>query len=85
MYNPASYQAGIRIEEESNMAEVMIEDIKKVSFKEGDVVVLTTPHNLTNEQADYIRSQLMSDMPQGVKGILLEGGITMSVLTREEN
>lgn len=62
----------------------VIASIKKTSFKKGDILVLTTEINLTRAQASRIREDVSRGLPEGVKTILLKGGLQLSVLTKEE-
>ena len=68
------------------MAEVLegIEEIKKVSFKAGDVVVLISEQNLTDNRVVRIRKQMKEGLPPGVKTVLLEGGLSIQILSKEE-
>lgn len=62
----------------------VIDSIKKTSFKKGDVLVLTTEANLSMAQASRIREDISRSIPEGVKTVLLEGGLQLSVLSKGE-
>jgi hypothetical protein len=62
----------------------VIESIKKTSFEKGDVLFITTEANLTMQQIATLREDINRSLPEGVKPVLLEGGLQLSVLTKGE-
>jgi len=44
--------------------------------KAGDSVVITCPHRLDKKQIEHIRSYAEGALPEGVKVLVLDGGLT---------
>ena len=65
------------------MAE-MIESIRKVTFDKNDTLVLTCEQHLLDEQYNRIIKVTKENLPEGTKVMLLEGGLSLSVLTQQE-
>lgn len=65
----------------ASSAEGFRETIEMVSVKPGDVVILTTHERLSTEQIDRLMSGIRNVLPDGVKALLLDGGVKMAVLT----
>lgn len=61
----------------------LIESIKKTSFKEGDVVILKTEYNLSDNHYSRLRDEMERGLPKGVKTVILEGGLDIEILTKE--
>ena len=66
------------------MAEVTIEDIKKVSFKKGDVMVIKAPLILNDNQYNEIIQRCAKILPKGVSLLILDNGKEITILGKEE-
>ncbi len=66
------------------MAEVKIEDIKKVSFKEGDILFLRCKEPLTDMQYARLLEGVKEMLPEGVKVLLCEGIEEIGIITPED-
>lgn len=58
--------------------------IAKLAFKPGDVLVLKIDSHLTMEAKKYLQSVFEPRLPAGVKMMVLERGMDLSVLTQAE-
>ncbi len=61
-----------------------IASMKKCSFKKGDVIVLTCERPITISTAERIAENVKRELPAGVKVLLLESGLELSVLSQED-
>lgn len=57
---------------------IEIEDLKKVSLKPGEIVVLTYPKLLRSEQREFIANSFAKAFPDN-KILVLDGGMSMEV------
>ena len=55
--------------------------IGKVECKPGDVLVVSTERTLSDVQVHHIRGQLDAVMPDGVRALVMHGGLKLNVLT----
>ncbi|MBK5204346.1 MAG: hypothetical protein JJD98_02745 [Polaromonas sp.] len=61
-------------------AEGFRETIEMVSVKLGDVVILTMNGHLSTDQRERLMSCVNDVLPDGVKALVLDGGVKMAVL-----
>jgi hypothetical protein len=52
-------------------------ELEVLRLRPGDRLVLRVPHQVTAEHAVHIRDALRDALPDGVKAIVLEPGITL--------
>jgi len=62
---------------------IEIGDIARLTLREGDMLVLQAKSSLTPEQAERLRTFAESEL-SGIKVLVLEQGLTMTHLRREE-
>ena len=62
----------------------IIEDIKKCSFKDGDIVCITLRKSLPFTRRKELHDALNSVLPEKVKHLILDPGMGIAVLTEEE-
>ena len=67
------------------MAELQIEDIRKVSFKKGDVLVVKAPITFSDNQYAKIVADCRKVLPEGVGLLILDNGKDIAVLEKEED
>lgn len=48
----------------------------------GDTLVITSPRLLTSEQRANIRAAVESGIPDGVRVLIVDGGLTVSAITQ---
>lgn len=67
------------------MAEVTIgiQDVQKASFKEGDVMVIKAPINLSDNEYHSIIQRCALLLPKGVGLLILDNGKDIAVLEKE--
>lgn len=59
-------------------------EIAKLQLKPGDVLVVKTDRPMSNEATDRTRKHLAGLLPQGVTTMIIDRGVNLSVLTRDE-
>lgn len=55
-----------------------------LKLRAGDTVVLSVPRILSREQAERIRTHAEPHLPEGVKVLVLDAGVTLEVLRHEQ-
>jgi hypothetical protein len=58
--------------------------IAKLEVKPGDVLVVKVDDHITRDRALIIQHKLQTRLPKGVKALVLDKGIDLSVLTFDE-
>jgi hypothetical protein len=60
--------------------------VERLSLRPGDRLVLTVPHPLDQAEFDSLWSAVATwGMPEGVKVIILDSGMSLQVLAREDS
>ncbi len=67
------------------MSEAIIEEIRKVNFKKGDVLFMRTREHMTDNQYSRIREGVEKILPEGVQVLLCEGIDEIGVIRKEES
>lgn len=59
-------------------------EIAKLSLKPGDTLAVMTDATLHNEQREHMLEYLKRVLPVGVKAMVLDSGMKLQVLTKNE-
>lgn len=59
-------------------------EVKRLRLQPGDVLVMKAGCRLTDEMCDRLRKAAEDLMPPGVKMMVIDRGLSLSVLTAEE-
>lgn len=59
-------------------------EIAKLRLQYGDVLVVKTDRPMSNEATERTRKHLAGLLPQGVKTMIIDKGVNLSVLTKTE-
>lgn len=65
------------------MKELNIAEVKKTSFKKGDVLVVKSPDLLTNACYTSLISRMKDLLPEGVGVLVLDNGKDIAILEKE--
>lgn len=60
-----------------------IKEMKVLKFEPGDIVVLKTDQIIGDNSEAFIK-EIKSAIPEGLKVLLLEGGMDIGILRRED-
>lgn len=66
------------------LAESQIETIRVTRLEPGDVLVLKCQHVLSRSVRQRLRDQILELMPDGVKAMVLDGGMDLEVMRKDE-
>lgn len=59
-------------------------EIAKLQLKRGDVLVVKTDRPMSNDATERTRKHLAGLLPQGVRTMIIDRGVELSVLTKSE-
>jgi len=59
-------------------------EIAKLQLQHGDVLVVKTDRPMSNEATERVRKHLAGILPQGVKTMIIDRGVDLSILTKAE-
>jgi hypothetical protein len=66
------------------MAEIQIGEIRKHTFKKGDVLVIKAPFSLNDKEYRSIVDKCAKILPEGVSLLILDNGKDIAVIEKEE-